>query len=66
MCYMTSTAKQRITLFINPSVAKHARAQAIMEGLTLTSFLEKALIDYLPDKTIIKKVKIGTGKNKKK
>jgi len=55
---MTTTAKQRITLFVNPSIAKHARAQAIIEGLTLTKYLEKALISYLPDKTVIKKAKI--------
>ncbi|MFA5105251.1 MAG: hypothetical protein WC527_08790 [Candidatus Margulisiibacteriota bacterium] len=55
---MISTIKQRITLFINPSIAKHARAQAIIEGMTLTNFLEKALIAYLPNKTIIKKTKI--------
>ena len=58
MCNMTTTAKQRITLFVNPSIAKHARAQAIIEGLTLTKYLEKALISYLPDKTVIKKAKI--------
>jgi hypothetical protein len=48
--------KQRITLFINPSIVKHARAQAIVEETTLTSLVEKALIKYLPRVTIIKKV----------
>ena len=55
---MTTNTKQRITLFINTSVAKHARAQAVVEDLTLTSLVEKALIDYLPQKTVIKKAKI--------
>lgn len=55
---MTTSTKQRITLFINASIAKHARAQAVIEDLTLTSLVEKALIEYLPTETIIKKPKI--------
>jgi len=55
---MTTTTKQRITLFVNPSIAKHARAQAVVEDLTLTKLVEKALIEYLPQETVIKKVKI--------
>ena len=55
---MTTTTKQRITLFLNPSISKHARAQAVCEDLTLTKLVEKALIEYLPQKTVIKKVKI--------
>ena len=55
---MTTTTKQRITLFLNPSIAKHARAQAVVEDLTLTEIVEKSLIEYLPQKTVIKKVKI--------
>ena len=51
---MTTTTKQRITLFMNPSVAKHARAQAVVEDLTLTKIIEKALINYLPEEIIIK------------
>jgi hypothetical protein len=61
---MTTNTKQRITLFINPSIAKHARAQAVVEDLTLTTLVEKALIDYLPQKTVIKKVKIIAKKTK--
>lgn len=56
---MTTSNNKRITLFINPSVLKHARAQAIIEDLTLTSFVERALIQYLPKETVIKKVDIG-------
>jgi hypothetical protein len=47
--------KQRITLFVNPSILKHARAQAVVEDLSLTSLVEKALINYLPKETIIRK-----------
>ena len=47
--------KQRLTLFINPNIAKHAKAQAIVEELTLTTLVEKALINYLPKETVIKR-----------
>lgn len=57
---MTSDKKQRVTLFMNPSLAIHARAQAVVEEITLTNLVEKALIDYLPKETVIKKVKIKT------
>jgi len=50
--------KQRITLFINPSIVTHARAQAIVEKLTLTALVERALFSYLPKETIIKKVDV--------
>lgn len=53
---MTINKKQRITLFINPAIVKHARAQAVVEELTLTNLVEKSLIRYLPTVTIIKKV----------
>lgn len=56
---MTTNDKQRITLFINPDIAKHAKAEAIVEELSLTSLVEKALINYLPKETIIKKILIG-------
>ena len=55
---MTTNLKQRITLFLNPIIAKQARAQAVIEDLTLTALVEQALIKYLPDVTIIKKPKI--------
>jgi hypothetical protein len=55
---MTISTKQRLTLFMNPSVIKHARAQAVVEDLTLTNLVEKALIKYLPKETIIKKIEI--------
>jgi hypothetical protein len=50
--------KKRVTLFINPVIAKQARAQAVLEDLTLTSLVEKALIKYLPRETVISKSQI--------
>ena len=52
---------QRTTLFINPLLAKQARAQAILEDLTLTTLVEKALDAYLPQETVIKKIDIRLG-----
>jgi len=56
---MTSTTRQRITLFLNPQIVKQARAQAILEDLTLTQIVEKALLEYLPEKIVIKKLRGG-------
>ncbi len=58
---MTTDNKQRVTLFINPSIVKQAKAQAVVEGLTLTNLVEKALISYLPKETIIRKIETGKG-----
>jgi hypothetical protein len=55
---LASNNKQRVTLFVNPSILKQARAQAVVDDTTLTSLVEKALIDYLPKETIIKKAVI--------
>ena len=55
---MTTNTKQRVTLFLKPSLAKHARAQAVLEDLTLTQLVEKALIEYLPAEIIIRKTEI--------
>ena len=57
---MTINGKQWITIFIVPALAKHARAQAVIEDITLTTLMEKALIKYLPEETVIKKPAIGT------
>ena len=51
----TNNNKQRVTLFVNPSILKQARAQAVVEDLSLTSLVERALTKYLPKETIIKK-----------
>lgn len=53
---MATNDKQRTTLFLNPSIVKQAKAQAVAEELTLTSLIEKALIKYLPKETVVKKV----------
>lgn len=55
---MTTDDRQRVTLFLNPALTKHARAQAVVEELTLTTLVERALIAYLPKETIVKKVVI--------
>lgn len=52
----TNTDKHRLTLFINPALLKQARAQAIVEDMTLTALVEKSMISYLPVETVIKKV----------
>jgi len=55
---MTTNNKQRVTLFIKSPIAKHAKAHAIVEDLSLTALVEKALINYLPKETVIKKMVI--------
>lgn len=60
LCSMTTNTQRRITLFINPLLAKQARAQAVVEDLTLTKLVEMALISYLPKVTTIKKINIST------
>ena len=55
---MTTTDKQRVTLFLHPDLLKHAKAQAVIEEMTLTALVEMALVTYLPKETIIKKAKL--------
>lgn len=50
-----TTNKQRVTFFLNPDLVKHAKAQAIIDEITFTILVERALIKYLPKETIIKK-----------
>lgn len=52
---MTTNSKQRVTVFIDTSIVKYAKTQAIVEELSLAQLVEKALIDYLPKETVIKK-----------
>lgn len=59
---MTKNNKQRVTLFLHHDIVKHAKAQAVLEELTLTSLVEKALVNHLPHKTVIKKAAIKIGK----
>ncbi|KKT39687.1 hypothetical protein A3K29_02420 [Candidatus Collierbacteria bacterium RIFOXYB2_FULL_46_14] len=47
---------QRVTLFLKPEILKQARAQAVIEEITLTQLVTNALIAHLPLVTIIKKV----------
>jgi len=55
---MTTNKKQRVTLFLNPNLLIQAKAQAVVEKMSLTALIEKNLIKYLPKETIIKKVQI--------
>ncbi len=55
---MTTKDKQRVTLFLIPDLLKHAKAQAVIEEISLTSLIERALVKYLPKETIIKKIEI--------
>ena len=55
---MTTNDKQRVTLFLNPKLLKQAKAQAVIEEITLTALMELALVSYLPKETVIKKVQI--------
>lgn len=50
--------KQRVTLFLNPKLLLHAKAQAIIENITLTKLVERAFSCYLPAQIVIKKPKI--------
>jgi hypothetical protein len=60
---MTNKDRQRITLFLAPGIAKQAKAQAVIEELSLTTLVERALIKYLPNETVIKKSLIRTDIN---
>lgn len=59
---MTTNEKQRVTLFLDPNLLKQAKAQAIVEGGSLTDLTERALTRYLPKETIIKKADIKKGR----
>lgn len=45
------------------AIAKHARAQAVVEELTLTGLVENALINYLPKETVIRRAEAGENFN---
>ena len=55
---MATNNKQRVTLFLNSKLLKHARAQAILADTTLTGLVETSLIEYLPEEIVIVKPKI--------
>jgi hypothetical protein len=60
---MAISTKKRVTLFLNPGIIKHARAQAVVEEISLTALVEQALISHLPIQTVIKKTEIGDNSN---
>jgi len=47
--------KQRVTIFLKPSILKHAKAEAVLEGMTLTQYVEKAIVAFLPVETVVRK-----------
>ncbi|MCE5222688.1 hypothetical protein LLG10_00650 [bacterium] len=47
--------KQRVTIFINPDLLKQAKAQAVLEDITLANLIERALLQHLPKEIVIKK-----------
>jgi len=55
---MTTNDTRRTTLFLNPNLLKQAKAQAVIEEVTLTTLIERSLVNYLPEQTIIKKALI--------
>lgn len=57
---MSTNEKQRVTLFLDPKLIKHAKAQAVVEDTTLTVLVETALVKYLPEEIVIIKPKIKT------
>jgi predicted HicB family RNase H-like nuclease len=55
---VTISDKKRLTVFLHPDLIKHAKAQAVVEELSLNELIERALLKYLPKETIIKKIQI--------
>ena len=60
---ITTTDKQRTTLFMNPSIVLQARVQAVVEKISLTTLVERALTLYLPKETVIKQVEVDLHTN---
>lgn len=54
---MTTDKRKRVTIFLDPVLLKHAKAQAVAEDISLTALAERALLQYLPKKTVIKGVR---------
>ncbi len=51
-------SKHRATFLLDKDLVKQAKAQAIIEGRSLTDLVEKALIKCLPDETVFRKSEI--------
>jgi hypothetical protein len=47
--------KQRVTVFLDPNLLKQAKAQALVEDVSLAALVERVLNQYLPKETIVKK-----------
>jgi len=58
MTTMEPNGKQRVTIFLDPKLLKHAKAQAVIEDITLTALIEKTLIECLPEEIVIVKPKL--------
>ena len=58
MCRMTNKTKKRVTIFIDPEILIHSKAEALIRGITLSQLIEKAMVDYLPNETTIKIKKV--------
>lgn len=43
---------------MNSALAKHAKAQAVIDEVSLTALIEKALLQYLPAKIVIDRSEI--------
>jgi hypothetical protein len=56
---MTIDKKQRVTLFLDPSLLKQAKMQALVEDESLSVLIERTLTKYLPKETIIIKKEKG-------
>jgi len=55
---MSTDKKQRVTLFLDPKLIKHAKTQAVIEDTTLTDLVETALVKTLHEEIVIAKPKI--------
>lgn len=45
---MTKNSKQRLTAFIDPALITRAKIRGVLEGLTISEVVEKALDTYAP------------------
>jgi len=51
---MTNNKKKRVTVFIDQDILVHSKAEALINDVTLSQLIEKALVKYLPKETTIK------------
>lgn len=63
---MTINSKKRVTLFLNPSLLRHAKAQAAVEEMSLAALIERDLIKYLPKETAFENDEIYKDRIKRK